>query len=307
MEEVFQNLNSYNGENLNLHLLTRSVNREYGFLTTELEEEEDIKNDLFNLIKDQLNNILEKDEYLEETYCPVTKYGSSTIETIPVNDINSFEDIISGFEGDIDCYNSNDLENTRIWAYVVVLGDNDLIIFQKCQPSQVLETQKKFKLIENDGHFSKMNDTILTISPKMDCIVHNEKMFILNKFHFEEIFGIIDKFEEELTEKIGMIPQESVLVDLEELLNFCKNDRNKIKKLYKVLDSNGFTFLTRENVEQLNQTHNLGLNIENNVIKLTPNDTRKVLNLMDEDYMNSAISNKPFVSHFKSPITINRS
>jgi hypothetical protein len=306
LRDVFQKLNSYNGENLNLHLLTRGSDRKYGFLTTELEKEE-IKDDLFNLIKDQLKGILEKEEYIEEIYCPVTKYSSSTIETIPVNDINSFEDIISGFKGDIDCYNSNDLENTRIWAYVVVLGDNDLIIFQKCQPSQVLETHKKFKLIENDGHFSKMNDTILTISPKMDCIVYNSKMFILNKFHYEEIFGIIDKFEEELTEKIRMIPQESVLVDLDELLNFCKNDRNKIKKLYKVLDSNGFAFLTKDNVEQLNQTHNLGINIENNMIKLTPNDTRKVLNLMDEDYMNSAISNKPFVSHFKSPIRINKS
>lgn len=304
MQEIYNKLVELSSDDLNLHLLTRDrKTKEYGILTSEIHE--NIRENLIENVKIQLNQYLERD-YVEEEYCPVTRHDSHTVESISLDQIPIFQEISNSIQGDLDFYNSGNLDSdTQIWAFIMVIGDleNEIMMFQRCQPKKLLKPGKVLMIIERDnGHFSKFDETILTVDPKMDCISYNEKMYIFSKFYFEEIFGIIDKFEEDITEKLMDIPQEDSLVDLNELAMLCSADRNKEKKLYKILNDGGFDLLTEENVEQLNRSHNLGITVEDGKIQLTPTVTRNILNLMNQDCVDSTITDEPYITHSKSPV-----
>jgi hypothetical protein len=314
VQGIYEQLGKVSNKNVNLHILIKNKKtKKYGILTTE--PTENIRKDLISSAKKQLQYILNK-EYDEEEYCPVTTHSGNVINSIDVDQIPVFNDINNLIEGDLDFYNSNDIDsNTQIWAYIIIIRageeeeteeeteEEDIIMFQRCQPKKLLKPGKVLMILEKDnGHFSKFDDTLLTVDPQMDCICYNEKMYIFRKFYFEEIFGLIDKFGEEIKSKLDDIPQEEVLVNLNDLAKFCSSDKHKEKKLYKILNDGGFDLLTEENIKQLNDSHNLGLKMEEGKIQLTPTATKNVLNLMNKDCVDDTITDEPYVAISKTPI-----
>lgn len=306
MQELLNSLNQFDSENVILHLLTRNENtREYGVLTTEPNRA--IREDLIHMVMEHLADYLSRD-YEEEEYSPITKHDSNVYETIAVNQISTFEEIHDLMHGDLPFYNSRNLDDDiKIWAFIIVIGeiDNDeIIVFQRCEPKKQLKPGKFLMLFEReDGYFSKFDETILTVDPRMDCISYNEKMYIFRKYYFEQIFGLISG--DEIEQKIGELSQENILVDLVEFVELCSHDRNKEKKLFKVLEESGFNLLTKENIEKLNNSHNLGIKIGNGRIELTPTIVKNLLNLMNKDCVDDSISDEPFISHSKSPVRKN--
>ena len=302
MQELRNKLNEFIPEDVNLHLLIRNnKTKEYRVLTTELNE--NIRTGLINNTKNMFDSILAKD-YIIEEYSAINQYDAHAIETKDIDQIPLLQDINEFVNDDLDYYRSSHMENKdQIWAFIVVLGNNEMTMFQRCQPKKLLKPNKALRIKELDnGHFSHFEDTILTIDPQMDCISYNEKMYIFKKTPFEEIFGVMDELKENVTTKLSDISQDGILVDLDEFYGFCSRDKYKIKTLSQILDDGGFGRLTEENISQLNESHDLGLELEEGKVKLTPEITRKVLKIMNKDCVNEAISNEPYISHSKTPV-----
>lgn len=302
MQELKDKLGDFSSEDVNLHLLIRNENtKEYSVLTTELNVT--IRNELINNTKSMFDSILGRD-YIIEEYSAINKYDAHTIETKNTAQIPILQDINRIMNDDLDYYRSSRIDDDdRIWAFIVVMGNNEMTMFQRCQPKKFLKPDKALRIKELDnGHFSNFEDTILTIDPQMDCISYDERMYIFKKFPFEEIFGVIDELIENVTTKLSDIPQDGLLVDLDEFFDFCSKDKYKIKTLSKVLDDDGFEYLTEGNITQLNESHNLDLEIVEGKIKLTPENTRKILKIMNQDCVNSTLSREPYISHSKSPV-----
>lgn len=305
MQGLSDKLNEFSAADVNLHLLTREkkgIEIRYGAVTTE--PDITVRDDLLNIAKNQVNHILQ-DYYELKDYCPVTKYSSPTVEIIDNDQVHYLDEIMEVIEGDLDIYNNNiyeDNNSPQVWAFIITLGD-EILMFQRCQPRKFLRSNRFLKLIQRgDGYFSKAEETILALDPKIDCISYDGRMYIFSKFAFEEIFGFLDKFDEEIKSMLTSLSDEDIIVDLDELATFCKTDRNKKKKLYKILNDGGFELLTQDNVLKVNQTHNLDLKIEDGKILLSPKDTKNVLDLMNKDCVSCALTDEPYLAHSKSPI-----
>lgn len=308
MQNIIDRLNGFSPADVNLHVLIRNKKtKEYSILTTE--PHESIRRDLINLTTNQIEKMIDKD-FVEEEYSPVTQYDSNTYETINAELITTLNEILSLMEGSLSFYNSNSLPNhLQLWAYVIVIP-NEMVMFQKIQPRKVLKCGQFLGMIERDnGHFVKLEESVFTFNDEMDCILdlndlifNNGKMYIFKKTNFESIFGILDHITEQITASLEQIPDDDILVDINEFTQFCLRDRNKLKKLNQIIENDGFRLLTHENVERLNQSHNLGLEFENDNIKLSPRDTQKVLNLMNEDCVDSSLTENRFVAHHKSQV-----
>lgn len=303
MQELKRKLEEFSSENVNLHLIIRDEKtKEYIILTTELNES--IREDLLNNTKGMLNYFLSID-YEIENYSPVIRHDSNTIEIKDLNDIPIYQNIITNIDGDLGSYKRTSLgKKDRLWAFIVVIGNKEITMFQRCQPRKLLEPEKMLMIKELDnGRFSDFKDTLLTLDMNMDCIAYNDKMYIFKKTPFEEIFGVIDELKENVTSKLSSAPINSDLVNVDQLFELCMRDKRKIKRLSKVLDEDGFDFLTIDNINEANGTYDLGLELkEDGKVKLSPKNAYKLLKLMDRDCVDSAFSEEHFIANSKKPV-----
>lgn len=303
MQDLKSKLGEFSSENVNFHLIIRDEKtKEYTILTTELDES--IRRDLLDNTNRMLEYYLSID-YEIENYSPVIKHDSHTIEVKELGGIAIYQNIITNIDGDLASYRRTSLEKKdRLWAFIVVIGNKEITMFQRCQPRKLLEPDKILMIKELDnGHFSDFKDTLLTLDMNMDCIAYDDKMYIFKKTPFEEIFGVVDELEENVVSKLSTTPVNSDLVNIDELFELCIRDKRKIKRLSKVLDENGFDFLTIDNINEANETYKLGLEIEEDgKVKLSPRNAYKLLRLMDRDCVDSAFSDEHFMSNSKKPV-----
>lgn len=82
-----------------------------------------------------------------------------------------------------------------------------------------------------------------------------------------------------------------------------ENNKNHLKKLYVILKNDSFRYLTNENIEKIENKSNIKFNRPTGKLELETNDdVKKILNFLNDDFLEGIVSEKPFLTSNKKDI-----
>lgn len=268
--------------------------------------EKDLKKEIIKNFIDKFIFITKDKKVVE--YDPVVKLDDC-IDSIGVEEINT----LNGFKNKFDditvidqINNFEDIENSR--AYIIILNnkDNDskIIFFKKFFGSIYLKS--KLKILYSEGRFKKINDEILSIDDKFDCVMYEDDMAVFTQIYFEQIFDYRDEYTKKANETILKIKDLHIIKNIEDIE--ADSDKMTIKKkLARVKNEDIIWFKEKinndfESIQEIISIADLDMEIKDG--EIISNDTSELIHLIQDDYLKSNLSGENYVSDKKKKIIL---
>lgn len=300
LEELLEEIKKIDPDKVRLFFMIRkkrSDKIEYDLLSSEITSE--ISKKFIEITNTVVSQLLDMGKLQYKEYKPAIYYGDNTIETIEIGEIQDLEETLNRmtFLG-LKEFNTSVTKN--LWAYAIKISNPDIILFRKYTESRILEKKGLIPLIWSDGRFNQIDGSVLTIDEDIDCIIFNKQIYILNKLNFEKIFSFMDKFKDKIKTQISILETKEILDDINKFLELCSSDARKIKKLYKLLESDTLTNIDFQKIKEINDNYNLNLNFtEDNKIIIEKEKLWDILRVLDDDYLKSPITDNKYLAHSK--------
>lgn len=310
MIEIFDKLKN-NDCKVNFYLLSRNKKDKSDINIFQTKTDQSVGEYIFSIVKNQLNEYLNDEDYAKVEYCPVTKYNKFAVEYILLDELHrlsEFQRLLSSPHSHM-IYKGNLEENHELWISLFVFEFTEgntirkITAFQKIRSKKTL-TKNLFS-IRNDELY-KINNSILSIEDKIDCIFMDNmsEMFIFNKYFFELMFGFEEKFKKEIKESLKIFEENdeiNSILDINKFYDKIENNRNHLKKLYKVIKDNKLYLLNEENIIKTEEKCNIKIEKEGGFLKLSHDNIRKILAMLNEDYLESILSDDSYLTSNKIP------
>ena len=311
MIEILKNLKN-NDCNVNFYLITRNKKDKSDINIFQTKAEKSVGEYIYDIVINQLGEYLNNEDYSKCEYCPITKYDKFTVEYISLGELTKLDDfqhLLFSSQSHM-IFKGNLEENQELWISLFVFEFTDgtdirrIIAFQKIRSNKSLNNKKLFSF--NQEKLYKIDNSILSIEERVDCIFMDEinQMFIFNKYYFELMFGFEEKFKAEIQEKLKIFEENDEINSILDLRKFYKkieNNRNHLKKLYKIIKDDKFYLLDEENITKIEKKCNIKIEKEEGVIKLSHDNIRKILAMLNEDYLESILTEDSYLTANKIP------
>ncbi len=271
---------------------------EYEVLNTQLHE--NVREKFIEIAKKKINELLEPGAPQLEKYDPVTVWDENTVEFIDSSEVEQLEKIQEDMQL---ANNPYTLEGQTVpWAYAVRISDAKLIIFRKFSPSRILERAGWIPLFIEDGVFTKLEKPALTIDEEIDCIydIENKILYIINKKEFEAIFSFMEMFIQAIDDEKSNLQGKNLVDNVDLLVQKCRTDPQKVRKLYSVLVSPTLNQLDAKKIERIDKQYSLGLQIKAGKITIISKDIWKILRVLADDYLVSPATILRYVVYSKT-------
>lgn len=265
---------------------------------------------LDNDLKEELiNNLIERFVYMTkektvEDYDPIVKLDDK-VPSIGVADVSNLDRIKDKFNNIEKIASIDSIEETKdSKAYAIILKKDEekIIFFKKFSSTNYLK--RKLKILFKDGRLKKLNQDILSIDDKFDCVVYKDHIAIFTQLYFEQIFDYKDEYTKKANENINKIRELDLIKNIDLMEKDCKKVTIK-KKISKITNENIEWFNNKmkndvDRIKSVIQEAKLDMVIEKN--KIVANDTSELIHLIQNDYLTSKISEENFVTDKKTKL-----
>lgn len=304
MDNLLKKIWKMKPEYLNLYLFSKSKKKDdFEVFSTKISDLEMLQ-DIKTMIHEQINDYITNDETDEPIdYNPLIN-DKNIAQKIELKELRLLPKFIEEINRDPILYNRTELgKGHSLWVIAIVIddGENRILALQKIRNKTFLEN-KKFNLII-EGMIEKFDRPLLPLEKGIDCIClldnDDSLMYIFHNYYFEQIFGFEEKFRSEIKKRLDEFEHredKSIKLDVEKLYLKIENNQRSLKKLYMILNNNNFNYLTEENMRKIEEkTENIKFNRSNGELHLDEfEDVKKILNLLNDDYLEGILSQKPF-------------
>lgn len=163
-----------------------------------------------------------------------------------------------------------------------------------------------------DDTFKKMDEELFYMGPNLDALYCEDKlneeainMYIFNKRHIDWIFGFGEVFKEEIRSILDENKEKyGKLIDVDEFSNFVLADYQFVRKTYKVLKNKNFdTYFNKETISNVEKEAKISkLKWKNQKLVVNEDNVKKILDIVNEDYLKSVVSDNVFRSLSKTSV-----
>lgn len=315
MRELLKKINKADINNVNLYLFSKPRNKEKFEVFSTIIDKDNVKIDMKSIIENQIRNYVSNENYEIYEYNPIFE-DKTIVQKINCNELEYLPKFIDKLDLDCPVYDENDLKpGHELWLYSIVIDDGkeQIISFQKIR-SRTLLKNEKYWISFGNKKIKRFEEPLLQLEQKMDCICILEKnteitdqvMYIFDKHQFESIFGFEKKFKKEIQEMLNNLETKEYdtnLLNLTKLYQKVENNKNHLKKLYVILKNDSFRYLNEENIKKIEDKSRIKFNRATEKLELNTNDdVKKILNFLNDDFLEGIISEKPFVTSNKRDI-----
>lgn len=315
--------NNVEERNASLYILFKTTNNNPDkWEIRKMRSAENLIRDLLELTGDFLSNLINNENLEVVNYQPGPNLGQDYIEQIDIENVHDFEGIKNLVEEcDIFFRDRLEITNYRPFAYVIKFEvthenedeDNSIFIFQHIQKQNSFRKGKILNRIQDT--YDSLSDELYFLSDKFDCLYYDfennneenlNKMFIFNKQHFDWIFGFEEVFKDEIRERLYNGTEEfEDIIDFDAFAELVINNYQFVRKTYRLLDNENFnTYFNREILERVPceaGIADLEWGTDDRLI-VNENNAKKILNIVNEDYLKSIVSDTVFLSLSKTNI-----
>lgn len=189
----------------------------------------------------------------------------------------------------------------RIWAYAVDVSTHDhrCIWFRKYSQGKILRPDKLQAFIFHDGRLGSIEDQLLTIDGRVDAIVVDEDVLVLNKASFELIFDYIEQYLDQAREVSRKLQECNIVDDPQRLLEFLECDIRKLKRIAAAADyvlSNEMGSDYVEKVAEIRQQYGLNFDFdpESGRILVDRSSVWDIIKLLADDFLFSNLTSQSY-------------
>lgn len=314
IEEILKKIESSANEDLKLYFITRylkdnfkkssRVLDKYLFKVYQVEINDEIRIHLYNLSKEQLKSIVEKN-YEMLDYDVVSDDTEHLFTYSMKNKMFSFSDVVCNqLNGMLPIMLSIEdiLKNEHeLWAYCVGFNDVDandwIYTFRKIQSSKVAIDEKEgmsaFKTIRT--YFDTKNQKLkllkgetVNLDKQIDCIYYDETFYIIRKMNFEQIVGLQEEYKEEAKNVAEILKRTNLINGMEFIEQKIENNPSIHKKLVRISRIGNINTLNEKAIRKMksvSKKYGSKLNVKDGKINIEEEkDVELVLRMLADYY-----------------------
>lgn len=314
MNELLKKINESDINNINLYLFSKPRNKEKFYVYSTIIDEDNVRNDMKQILKKQILNKVTDENFELIEYNPMLE-DKTIVQRINCNELEFLPKFIEKIGLECPIYENDLKTGHELWLYVIVIddGNEQIMAFQKIRSKTLLKNEK-YWLFFGNRKIKRFEDPLLQLERKMDCVcilekdkeITNQTMYIFDKYQFESIFGFEKKFKKEIQDMLKNLERtgyDENLINLPQLYQKVENNKYHLKKLYVILKNDSFGYLNEENIRKVEDKSRIKFNRPTGKIELNTNDdVKKILNFLNDDFLEGIISEKPFVTSNKRDI-----
>jgi hypothetical protein len=279
--------------------------------------DEEIKNHLFELTRNQFRYILKKD--LETTEYDVITDDIHQIFTYSMNNkAMSFADVVNNqLTNKSEIQKIKDLtslvEKEELWAYCVGFYDDEnewFYTFRKILKGKVVveddseSSQKKINFFRTkfDTESSKLemlHGETINLDEKIDCIYADETFYIIQKTQFEQITCIAEEFKEKAAVVVSELIDTGLINGLELLAKQVEEKPAIHKKLVRLQKTNNYQNLKKTDITKMLRIAKrfggkLKKDTDGNLLIENEKDIELTIRVLADFYKKGEFSGKPY-------------
>ncbi|MGC7873718.1 Kiwa anti-phage protein KwaB-like domain-containing protein [Desulfosporosinus sp. SYSU MS00001] len=241
------------------------------------------------------------------------KADAHEIEYLTVTEeINtSLNDVIKSIPSDIKPFDLDETKFLNKLSYYFVMLSNSIgdrvILFRKYNSKKELTRSGLFAAILNNGIFDRLEYKTLLFDDKIDCFYFNGSIFVENTYYFQLIFDYYEGLKANAETILETIASKIPVSGWTEFHNHCIGNQNMLAKLNNVASKPYFRDLTMADLRRTIDHYGLDIQVieEDGVEKLLYLDTDRwgLLKLLDDDYLDSVMTNGRYLVNSKKAIS----
>lgn len=229
------------------------------------------------------------------------------IEIITVAEVPHLLQLINDSgESDLELINYEQFE--KVWGYMLKIEKHNkcLILLKKSNASRLLKKDTKAYFFR-DGQFDSLESHIITLERDFDAALlieteldGEQEVLILNRTLFEAFFSFNEIYEKEVMDRIEIIEGKSLFDNTSSLIEICKKDARKIRKLAKAVKSQYFESINLANIGTSTTNYHLEIVFAGDgKIRVVDSNIWAILRLLDDDCVSSEVTGNKYLAHSK--------
>lgn len=220
------------------------------------------------------------------------------IESIlePLKNINTVEPV----------HYKDAIAKANAFAFVFTLDKEKVIIIRKLSSNYSLKNKNVF--FSDDNRLNKVDKDLFALDNKIDCLIYEDKTYILGKYNFEVLFSYDTEYMNVANISLTKISENKIITNFDEFKENCLSRGRLIKKLYKI-EKDGYIDKFNKciknpgiikKMDSAIKELQLSFHIENNQIVYEDISTlSEIINFISNDYLRSFYTEDAFVASSK--------
>lgn len=246
----------------------------------------------------KLDPMIDNDGYLN--YLDNAEITGLSDITNPLDDIQSIPS--TGFEDAV--------TNSSAFAFIFHNADKKVMILRKLSSGYTLKN--KHVLFSDGDRINKLEKELFVLDNKIDCVIYNDKTYILGKYNFEILFNFDSEYTKIAEKCLEKLTQNNSISNIDSFKEHCLNRSRITKKLYKIekdgyIDKFNICIKKQDIVKKMEAaivTLQLNFKLENNQIQYDDITTlSEIVNFISNDYLRSFYTDEAFVASSKTEHT----
>lgn len=248
-----------------------------------------------NLVKTNLAKVGKK--HLSE-YSPGSRIGAHEFEYLdltapefqPVND--QFR-ALPALENLLD-FSAEATFTKRLRFYIIVAERAEhepIYFFRQYTKAKELRRSAVFGALMQNGQFDATREPLFLFDSTLDCFKQGDRMFLLNKTRFEQIFRLYETMNEKASSTLDRLEQRAVIANFGAFRDDCGKSHFARRDLADLMNEAHIQELTMDRVErQLIRTPEIPIAIENGQIMYKSEHIWQLIKFLRGYYYKSEIT-----------------
>ncbi|HVB74181.1 MAG TPA: Kiwa anti-phage protein KwaB-like domain-containing protein [Ktedonobacteraceae bacterium] len=156
--------------------------------------------------------------------------------------------------------------------------------------------------IFRQGIYDRITDPVLQFDQDVDCMCRGDTMFIFNQKGFENIFHFFDEIRQIAAQALDSIKACVPIKNFDEFVNDCGRHIWKQRKLKKIASKPYLSRITMDHIKKVIEHNNLPVQIDEEMLVYDPRDKWVILNLLDDNYLWSMLTELSYEATSKREI-----
>lgn len=325
IEDFLEKIENISTDNIILYFITRvlkpnvkkssKVMDKYLFETYQIDVDDEIREHLHTLTKEQLKSFIKQKGELQE-YDVITEDTNQLFTYQMVNKAMSFYDVVnnqlSSNPPKIKCLEEI-IVNEELWAYCVGFYEDVtewIYTFRKIVPSKVAidesdsnkktKFQKAIRTIFNSKSqkLELIEGETVNLDKQVDCIYYDNTFYIARKTQFEQIIGLEEEYKQQANEVVSELNSTKMFEGLDVIskeINENPSIHKKMVKLSKIGNYRDLNAKTISKMQKICKKYGEKLKLKDGKILIEEkSDITLVLKVLADYYKLGEISGKSY-------------
>ncbi|MFL6068639.1 MAG: Kiwa anti-phage protein KwaB-like domain-containing protein [Gaiellaceae bacterium] len=195
----------------------------------------------------------------------------------------------------------------RYWVAVVTAADRrQAFFFRSFSASAELRRKRGAALVSRNGTFTRVDEHIFLFDRNVDCFVFGEYVFVLRHADFRRIFEQLDVVRRRAARAARDVLAKVPIANAEDFIKACSSQAAMAEKLLAVRERDYFDRLSYAMLAPVIEEFNLNIPTRDEdgtahlVFESTPEQRWRILKLIDDDYLRSAMTSHRYEVNSKT-------